>query len=76
MSLNLKSLPVADQIKIIANVRGFKINQLGNEFNRRFGTKYSAQSFRNKLNNGALSFDDVEKFGQILNFTVEIKVND
>ncbi len=76
MSLDLKSLPVADQIKIIANFRGFKINQLCNEFNRRFGTKYSAQSFRNKLNNGALSFDDVEKFGQILNFSVEIKVND
>ena len=76
MSLDLKKMSIADQIKIIANFRGFKINQLGNEFNRRFGTKYSAQSFRNKLNNGALSFDDVEKFGQILNFTVELKIND
>lgn len=76
MAFDLNKLTIAEQIKRIANYRGIQLAKLGNEFNLRYGTKYSAGSFRNKLNNGALSFDDVEKIGKILNFSVEIKVND
>lgn len=76
MSFDLNKLTVAEKVKRIANYRGMQLAQLGNEFNLRYGTKYSAGSFRNKLNNGALSFDDVEKIGTILGFSVEIKLND
>ncbi|MBQ9487277.1 MAG: hypothetical protein IJU91_05705 [Selenomonadaceae bacterium] len=69
-------LSIADKIKRILQYRGMQISQLSVEFNRRYGTSYSPNSFRNKLNNGALSFDDVEKIGAILNFTVEIKIKD
>lgn len=76
MSFDINRLTISEQIKRIANYRGCQLAKLAEEFNRRYGTKYSAPSFRNKLNNGALSYDDVEKIGAILNFTVELKVND
>ena len=76
MSFDLNELSIAEQIKRIAKFREYTLGQLGNEFNRRYGKKYSAQSFRNKLNNGALSYDDVEKIGDILGFDVEIKLRD
>ncbi len=74
MSFDVYDLTITDKIKRIANYRGLQLAQLGNEFNQRYGKKYSAASFRNKLNNGALSYDEVEKIGKILNFDVELKV--
>lgn len=76
MSFDLNKLTVSEQIKRIASHRGLQLAKLAEKFNQLYGTKYSASSFRNKLNNGALSYDDVEKIGAILNFSVEIKLND
>ena len=76
MSFDIYNLTITEKIKRIANHRGMQLAQLGNEFNRLYGKKYSAVSFRNKLNNGALSYDDVEKIGKILGFDVELKVHD
>lgn len=76
MAFDINKLTISEQIKRIANHRGLQLAKLAEEFNRLCGTKYSAGSFRNKLNNGALSYDDVEKIGAILNFSVEIKLND
>lgn len=73
---DILKLSISDKIKRVAKSRDMSIAQLGAEFNRRYGTKYSANSFRNKLNNGALSYDDVEKIGVILNFTVELDIKD
>ena len=73
-NFDVNKLTIAEKIKRIANYRGIQIAQLGNEYNHLYGTKYSAQSFRNKLNNGALSFCEVEKIGNILGFDVDIKL--
>ena len=76
MFVNLNKLNISEKIKVAAKCRGLHLTKLAEEFNHLYGTKYSASSFRNKLNNGALSYDDVEKIGAILGFSVEIKFED
>lgn len=73
---DVNKLTVAEKIKRIASYRGIQLAQLGNEYNQLYGTKYSAQSFRNKLNNGSLTFCEVEKIGSILGFNVDISLKD
>lgn len=64
-------------IKRVAAYRGMTIQQLGEKFNLRYGTKYSYQSFVRKLNNETgLSFDDVQRFGEILGFTISVSLNE
>ena len=74
MGFDINKLTIAEKIKRVAGYRGMQLAQLGEKFNQLYGTTYSAGSFRNKLNNGALSFNDVEKIGNILGFDVDIKL--
>lgn len=76
MNFDINKLTIAEKVKRIANYRGMQLAQLGENYNHLCGTKYSAQSFRNKLNNGALTYNEVEKIGEILGFDVEIKLRD
>lgn len=76
MKFDINKLTITEKIKRIANYRGMQLAQLGENYNNLYGTNYSAQSFRNKLNNGALTYNEVEKIGDILGFDIDIKLRD
>lgn len=76
MNVNLEERPIAEQLKFLANYRGYTLKTLGEEFNRRFGTKYVQQSFSRKLNNNALNWDELKQFGDILGFKVKLELVD
>lgn len=64
-------------IKALAQYRGVNLTKLCEMYNARYGTKYSAGSFRNKLNQEKrISYVDVQRFGEILGFTVNITLNE
>lgn len=69
---DLEKTTIADRIKRIANYRGYTLKTLGEEYNRRYGTKYVQQSFSKKINAGAIRYDELEKFGEILRFKVRL----
>ena len=72
--LDLEKTTIADQLKRIAAYRGYNVKTLGEEFNRRYGTKYVQQSFSKKINAGAIRYDELEKFGDILGFKVKLEL--
>lgn len=74
MNVNLEDRPISEQIKFLATYRGYNIKTLGEEFNRRFGTKYVQQSFSRKIKIGAIDYDDLKKFGDILGFKVKLEL--
>lgn len=76
MNVNLTERPISEQIKFLATYRGYNLKTLGEEFNRRFGTKYVQQSFSRKINNGAIDYKELKQFGEILGFDVELKLRD
>lgn len=63
MNVNLEERPIAEQIKFLASYRGYTLKTLGEEFNRRFGTKYVQQSFSRKINNNAINWEELKQFG-------------
>lgn len=74
--MDLNQTTIAEKIKRIAAHRGYTLKTLGEEFNRRFGTKYVQQSFSKKINAGAIRYDELEQFGQILGFKVEFVLDE
>ena len=76
MEVNLKERTLAEQIKRLAAYRGYTLKTLGEEFNRRYGTKYVPQSFSRKLINQAVNWNELKQFGEILGFEVELKLVD
>lgn len=72
--IELEQTTIAEQIKRIAAYRGFTLKTLGEEFNRRYGTKYVQQSFSKKINNGAIRYDELKQFGEILGFKVKLEL--
>ena len=74
--INLEQTTIADQLKRIAAYRGYTLKTLGEEFNRRFGTKYVQQSFSKKINAGAIRYDELKQFGDILGFKVKLELAD
>ena len=72
MDLNERSL--AEQIKFLATYRGYTLKTLGEEFNKRFGTKYVQQSFSRKINNCAINWEELKQFGEILGFKVKLEL--
>ena len=76
MNVNLEERPIAEQIKFLATYRGYTLKTLGEEFNRRFGTKYVQQSFSRKINNRAFNWDELKQFGDILGFKVRLELVD
>jgi len=71
---DLEQTTIAEQIKRIAAYRGYTLKTLGEEFNRRFGTKYVQQSFSKKINAGAVRYDELKQFGEILGFRVKLEL--
>ena len=66
-----------DKIKSIVVYRGSSYAELCREFNARYGTNYSPNSFRRKLSNETgLSIRDVQRFGEILGFKVNIVLDE
>lgn len=76
MIFEMKDRPLAEQIKAAANYRGYTIKKLGEEYNRRFGTKFIQQSFSRKINKDAFSWKELKQLGEILGFELEIKFID
>lgn len=72
----IEQTPIADQLKRIAAYRGYTLKKLGEEFNRRFGTTYVQQSFSKKINAGAIRYDELKLFGDILGFKVKLELDD
>lgn len=72
--IDLEQTTIAEQIKRIAAYRGYTLKTLGEEFNRRYGTKYVQQSFSKKISAGAIRYDELKRFGEILGFKVELKL--
>ena len=72
MKLDLDTCPLSEQIKFLAKNRGYTLKTLCEEYNRRYGTKYVQQSFSRKINNGAVNYEELKRFGDILKFTVRL----
>ena len=60
--LDLEKTTIADQLKRIAAYRGYNVKTLGEEFNRRYGTKYVQQSFSKKINAGVSLYQAYQAF--------------
>ena len=76
MNVNLEERPLSDQIKFLATYRGYTLKTLGEEFNRRFGTKYVQQSFSRKINNNAIDWQELKQFGELLGFKVKLEISE
>ena len=76
MQVDLEERSIAEQLKFLATYRGYTLKTLGEEFNRRFGTKYVQQSFSRKINNYAISYDELKQFGELLGFKVKLELVD
>ena len=76
MAIDTDQRSIAEQIKFWASYRGYTLKTLGEEFNKRFGTKYVQQSFSRKINNRAISYDELRQFGEILKFKVKLEPTD
>lgn len=74
--IDLEQTTIAEQIKRIAAYRGYTLKTLGEEFNRRYGTKYVQQSFSKKISAGAIRYDELKQFGEILGFKVKLELID
>lgn len=74
MQVDLEERSIAEQIKFLATYRGYTLKTLGEEFNKRFGTKYVQQSFSRKINNRAISWDELKQFGDILGFKIKLEL--
>ncbi|MBR6887008.1 MAG: hypothetical protein IKN16_01000 [Selenomonadaceae bacterium] len=76
MQVDLEERSIAEQLKFLATYRGYTLKTLSEEFNRRFGTKYVQQSFSCKINNHAISYDELKQFGELLGFKVKLELVD
>lgn len=73
----IDELSINKMVKAVAKYRGLTLTELCKQFNENFGTKYSVGSFRNKLNQEkGLSYNDVQRFGELLGFKVNITLNE
>ena len=72
--MDFEKIGLSEQIKRIANYRGWNMNQLREEYNKKFGTNYIQQSFSKKINRGAIRLDEFEQFGDLLGFKVKLEL--
>ena len=69
-------LSIGELIMRYAKSHGFSQTALREEYNRRFGTKYIQPSFSRKLTRGIISWEELNHFGEILGFKVELVSTD
>ena len=74
--MNIEERTIAEKLKGIAAYRGYNMKNLCEEFNKKFGTNFVQQSFSRKLNNGAIRYDELEQFGDLLGFKVKLELID
>ena len=74
--LNVGNATIRDQLKRISAFRGMTLNEFRNEYNKQSGKEYSQQSFSQKLNNGAIRWDELQQMGEILGFDVKLMLRD
>ncbi len=74
--VDLKETSIQEKIKRIAKYRGYTLTELSEEFNRRYGTHYEPNSFLRKLRNGAIRYNELKKFGELLDFDIDFIVNE
>ena len=74
MDFTNATLPM--QLKAIIHHRGFAIKKICAEYNQRNNTKYLPQSFSRKISNGAFSFEELQKLGEILGFDVKLELKE
>ena len=72
--MDFEKISLAEQVKRIANYRGWNMNQLREEYNKKFGTNYIQQSFSKKLNRGAIRLDEFEQFADLLGFKIKLEL--
>ena len=73
----IDEMSINKMVKAVAKYRGLSLGELCKRFNANYGTNYSVGSFRNKLNyEKGLSYNDVQRFGEILGFTVNVSLSD
>lgn len=73
MNIDISKRSLAEQIKIIANIRQCSIKNLGEKFNEICGTNYSQQSFSRKLGKGNVNLNELQIISSILDFEVIFK---
>ena len=74
MNVDLEERTIAEQLKFLATYRGYTMKALCEEFNKRYGTKFVQQSFSKKLITGAVRWDELKQFGEILGFKVKLEL--
>ena len=74
--VDLEQTTIAEQLKRIAGYRGYNMKNLCEEYNKKFGTNFVQQSFSRKLNGGAIRYDELKQFGEILGFKVKLELVD
>ena len=72
--MDFEKIKLSEQIKRIANYRGWNMNKLREEYNKQFGTNYIQQSFSKKINSGAIRLDEFEQFASLLGFKVKLEL--
>ena len=75
IDLDLSKMPISKILKQIAAYRGYTLTEVSEKFNNICGKNYSPVSFRNKLNNGAIRYDELQQIGKILGFEIDIKMH-
>lgn len=74
--MDLNQVTISEKLKRIAAYRGYTVKSLGDEFNRRYGTRYTQSSFSRKFNNPKIGYDELKQLGEILNFEIDFKLID
>ena len=76
MGFDINKTTIGEKIKRIAAYRGYTLNAFRDEVNRVTGSKYKQPTFSRKLIKGAIKYDELEKYGEILGFTVNLELKD
>ena len=71
MEIDNAALPV--QIKTAIQYRNLTIDKVRNDYNQKFGTTFSQQSFSRKIKDGAFKFEELKNLGEILGFKVKLE---
>ena len=66
-------LTIGELITRFAKLRGYTQKSLRDEYNARYGTDYNQPAFSRKLIRGAIRYDELKQFGDILDFDVVLK---
>ena len=61
------------QVKAMIVAKGFTMEKLAEELNKKYYTKESKSNLSNKLVRGSLRYIDMQRIADVLGYTIEIK---